>query len=84
MRVGGYKWAKLRKEIIKERGNKCEKCGKETNKLIADHITPIALHGKEFDKKNIQLLCNSCNKKKTSKDLSIISWLNLKLPFLRF
>lgn len=81
MRIGGSKWIKLKKELIKERGNKCEKCGKETNKLIGDHIIPIKFFGEEFNKKNIQLLCEECNKKKTSNDLSLISWFNLLPDF---
>ena len=32
-----------------------------------DHITPLALGGKNIDE-NIQLLCRSCNRKKHSKD----------------
>jgi 5-methylcytosine-specific restriction endonuclease McrA len=36
--------------------------------FIADHIVPIALGGDEFDPKNVQLLCEVCNKKKTKLD----------------
>lgn len=77
IRVGGYKWRKFREEIIFERGYKCEKCGKETKEIIADHKRPIFLLGKEFDKSNIQLLCKECSDKKNKYDLSISSWMNL-------
>jgi 5-methylcytosine-specific restriction endonuclease McrA len=74
-RVGGYKWYKFRKELIRKRGYKCEKCGKETKRLIADHTQPIYLLGEEFNEKNVKLLCYDCDKKKTKVDLSIIHWM---------
>lgn len=75
-RVGGYKWVKLRKKIIKERGSICSKCGRKAKKIIADHKLAIAIGGNEFDENNIQLLCQKCDKKKTSLDLGVISMLN--------
>lgn len=77
-RIGGYKWKKFKEELVKKRGNRCEKCGKFCIKLIADHKIPLFLGGKEFSEKNVQLLCEKCNKKKTHYDLSISSWLNKK------
>lgn len=41
--------------------------------LIGDHIIPIALGGEEFDLNNVQTLCLTCNKIKTSKDLKNIA-----------
>jgi 5-methylcytosine-specific restriction endonuclease McrA len=84
MRVGGYRWIKLRKEFLKECNYTCKKCGKKFNSkdLIVDHITPISLGGKEFDKKNFQCLCKGCNKVKTKIDLSVIFWINKFPPYL--
>lgn len=58
--------------IIKKRGYRCEKCGKETKELIFDHIVPIELGGEIFSENNVQLLCYECNRKKTSNDLKFI------------
>lgn len=75
-RVGGFKWIKFRAEVIRERGKKCQKCGYECEHPILDHIKPIAIYGREFDKSNVQVLCPDCNRKKTSQDLSNISFMN--------
>jgi 5-methylcytosine-specific restriction endonuclease McrA len=64
--------ATFKEMVIKKRGKKCEKCGKETENLILDHIVPIELGGEIFDERNVQLLCLECDKIKTSKDLSMI------------
>jgi 5-methylcytosine-specific restriction endonuclease McrA len=64
--------------IIRKRGLKCEKCGKEVEHnydLIFDHIVPIALGGEIFDEKNVQLLCKDCNAIKTRDDLRKIGLL---------
>jgi 5-methylcytosine-specific restriction endonuclease McrA len=41
--------------------------------FIADHIIPISIGGDEFDMKNLQTLCPSCNKIKTKKDMERIA-----------
>lgn len=46
--------------------------------LIGDHIRPISLYGDEWDLKNIQTLCISCNKKKTRVDAGNIAKQRLK------
>lgn len=45
----------------------------DESKLHADHITPIALGGDEWDMNNIQTLCEECHKKKTAKDAAKIA-----------
>ena len=45
----------------------------DDSQLHADHITPIALGGDEWDMNNIQTLCEECHKKKTAKDAAKIS-----------
>ena len=65
------------KELI---DGKCKKLKYEESEyeevrgnLIADHIKPIALGGDEWDLKNIQTLCQKCNKIKTKKDMKKIA-----------
>lgn len=50
--------------IIKE-AKKCAKCN-SVIKLSIDHITPISKDGLHC-KKNVQVLCGSCNSKKSNK-----------------
>lgn len=45
----------------------------EGRPFIADHIIAIALGGDEFDLKNLQTLCFSCNKIKTKSDMKKIA-----------
>jgi len=51
-------------------------------KLIGDHIIPIAVGGEEWEMSNIQTLCIACNKIKTAKDANIIAKLRLKEQFI--
>lgn len=61
-----YTWRRLRMEVIKERGAKCECCGATPTDgqtvINVDHIKPrkrfptLAL-----DKTNLQVLCETCN-----------------------
>lgn len=71
----------LRKEIILERKDKCEHCGTENGRKDLDHIIPVVMLGKVFDKQNLQLLCMRCHKKKTKVDLLIIQTVK-KLKYL--
>jgi 5-methylcytosine-specific restriction endonuclease McrA len=69
----------MRTWLIFRRGAFCEKCGRasETRSnydLTLDHILPIALGGEQFgNESNLQLLCPTCNKEKTSRDISEIA-----------
>jgi len=47
--------------------------GNNSSELIADHIVPIAIGGKEYDLNNIQTLCIECNKEKTKEDMKKIA-----------
>ena len=38
-----------------------------------DHITPVALGGDMFDEENLQVLCYTCHKEKTKKDMKEIA-----------
>ena len=67
----------MRTYLIAKRGQFCEKCSafvEHDYDLVLDHILPIALGGEQFgDESNLQLLCPTCNKEKTSKDISEIA-----------
>lgn len=70
-----------------ERDNySCVKCGEkplektyegkmvsDTSKLIGDHIIPISIGGEEYNLKNVQTLCEKCNKIKTKRDFKKIA-----------
>ena len=63
-------WDSFRRKILKKHPY-CKECGSDGN-LEVDHIIPVAITGKVFDKDNCQVLCNTCHKKKTKKDLKKI------------
>lgn len=73
-----YGWTQLREEVFTRDNNVCVKCGKTGGKmgmyqqndkgLVADHIIPIAIGGKQWDINNIQTLCIDCDKIKTKQD----------------
>jgi 5-methylcytosine-specific restriction enzyme A len=57
-------WAPLVAELIKERGRKCEDCGK-AGRVITDHIRELRDGGAPFDKRNLRLRCDKCHGAKT-------------------
>ena len=65
-------------------GNKCLRCGRDDEKLTADHILPIT-RGGGSDIGNIQPLCLSCNVIKYNKhidyrpDAGPLRWIQAKL-----
>lgn len=74
----------IRYRLLKERGIKCEKCGKipksEYHDIIDDsqiemhHIKPIQMGGDLFNDENLILLCHECHleaHKELSSDLKI-------------
>jgi len=54
------------KLLMKEQNGQCKYCGKILSKYHLDHRMPLALGG-ITDKKNMQLLCPSCNSRKGAK-----------------
>ncbi|WOL24419.1 HNH endonuclease [Yersinia phage fHe-Yen9-02] len=62
-RMDRTSWAQLKADILRERGAFCEKCGKSTQSLILDHIVTHAAGGSN-SKRNLMLVCESCDKKK--------------------
>ena len=63
-------WDSFRAKVI-NKNPQCRIC-KSKERLEVDHIEPVAITGIVFDEKNVQVLCYSCHKKKTKKDLKKI------------
>jgi hypothetical protein len=53
-----------RVRLLERDGNKCVWCG-STERLVLDHVIPVALGGDNSDD-NYQVLCRGCNSKKGS------------------
>jgi hypothetical protein len=61
-------WRNIRLMVFDMYGNKCLKCGNE-DFLEVDHIKPRSLYPElELDINNLQILCKSCNIKKSNKN----------------
>lgn len=75
-----YEWKKLRIEVIKEQGQRCNCCGATPADGIVinvDHIKPRKTHPElALDKKNLQVLCGDCNHGKGNWDST--DWRNTK------
>lgn len=60
-----YEWRRLRMEVIKERGARCECCGaspKDGIVINVDHIKPRRKYPElALTKANLQVLCGVCN-----------------------
>jgi 5-methylcytosine-specific restriction endonuclease McrA len=55
-------------KLLSLQKNKCANCKSELNNLYhLDHVMPLSLGG-QHDDKNLELLCPSCNLKKSNKD----------------
>ncbi len=59
-------WKFLRSKILEIQGDKCLCCGKKEVSMHIDHIKPKSRYPHlEFMIDNLQVLCPSCNKKKS-------------------
>jgi 5-methylcytosine-specific restriction endonuclease McrA len=68
-----YEWRKLRMEVIKARGARCECCGAHPSDGVTvinvDHIQPRKTHPQlSLEIKNLQVLCSACNHGKGNRD----------------
>lgn len=84
-----YGWPGLRSKAFERDNYTCVKCGAkptkeytiqdkietypDCEKLIGDHIIPIALDGDQWDLDNVQTLCIQCDKAKTKQDQGLIA-----------
>lgn len=62
-RMGRSEWSDLKAEIIQERGDKCQRCGRTGCQLTLDHIITHSQGGSN-SKRNLQLLCPYCDSNK--------------------
>lgn len=58
-------WRRLVADIKRERGRFCERCG-GTHRVLGDHIVEVKDGGAQFDRSNIELLCQACHNRKTA------------------
>lgn len=65
-------WRKIRYEILREQGGRCQCCGRSAKDgviLHVDHIVPLSKDwSKRLDKNNLQVLCEDCNLGKSNTD----------------
>lgn len=65
-------WRKIRYEVLREQGGKCQCCGRSAKDgvvLHVDHIIPLSKDwNKRLDKDNLQVLCEDCNIGKSNTD----------------
>lgn len=54
------RWAKVRAEVVIERGGRCQDCG-ATHPLEVHHVRPLAKGGAPYAKSNLRLLCKFCH-----------------------
>ena len=55
----------IRNILLQAYGRKCRYCTKklDINNIVCDHIIPLSLGGSSIAK-NLQLICNRCNRRK--------------------
>lgn len=53
--------------LIRMQENRCAACKKKLNRYHVDHIIPIAKGG-QHERSNVQILCPTCNSRKSAKD----------------
>lgn len=64
----GYDWRQFRLNLILERGNKCQRCGRTTKQsnLIGHHKIPLTLENVNdsnisLNQNNIDIICSACH-----------------------
>ena len=70
-------WLRLRFETIRAYGGICMLCN-STKFIAVDHIKPRSKYPElELDPDNVQVLCNTCNRGKSNKDMTDFRTVNL-------
>jgi 5-methylcytosine-specific restriction endonuclease McrA len=68
----GWPWKKLRYQVLRDRGRKCECCNAtaaDGAKIVVDHIKPVRYFWHlRYEANNLQVMCDSCNRGKGSSD----------------
>ena len=60
-------WRSLVAGVVRARGRKCERCGREHMRVYADHKHELADGGAALDPHNIELQCGACHQGKSAK-----------------
>ena len=68
-------WYYVRMDVLRRDKYKCSICEKRFRKtqLDVDHIIPVKMGGKLFDKDNLRTLCRECHKAKSELDREALS-----------
>lgn len=59
-------WRALRDRVTRQRGKRCEDCGRTGTRIYCDHIVELQDGGAGLDEANIRLRCGSCHTRKTA------------------
>lgn len=66
-------WQLVRDQVIREEGHQCSECGEHIQykeEITVDHIRPRSKYPDlAFERRNLRVLCRSCNSRKGAKDL---------------
>lgn len=64
-----WEWKQLRYQALQRYGRICSCCRTTDGKMVVDHIKPLRSHWSlRLSIGNLQVLCNSCNMGKGSRD----------------
>ena len=68
-------WHFVRKDVLRRDKYRCSICEKRFKKILldVDHIIPIQMGGKYFEKDNLRTLCKECHKSKSKLDSEVLS-----------
>ncbi len=74
-RLFGRPWHRFRKQLLVERGERCEVCSKPAKGrgLHLHHKTSRRRGGAMFDPENLIFLCSSCHRKETIQEIKAIT-----------
>ncbi len=59
-------WLDLMAGIKRERGERCQDCGRGRCRIFGDHIVELRDGGAKLDRRNVRLRCGSCHTLKTN------------------
>ncbi len=65
-----HSWFWVRKDVLRRDKYRCSICGQRFRKALldVDHIVPLQMGAKPFDKRNLRTLCRECHKQKSKLD----------------
>ncbi|RMF54838.1 HNH endonuclease [Candidatus Woesearchaeota archaeon] len=69
-------WYFVRKDVLRRDNYRCSICKKRFRKadLDIDHIIPVRMGGKLFEKANLRTLCKECHKAKSRLDKEALNY----------